>query len=169
VVPVRRAASIFRMALCVAALALAGGASVSAGAPCGTADAAAIVHDVEIVDHDGGRVLHRGDVDLRATLRRIEAGDPAPVGRDDGTAFCARGLDRGRFDDPAYGEYVVLPTYLRGRSPGPQRVIVGTASGRAFYSCDHYRTFVALAPRVALPADRRVAIERQSRERCRSR
>jgi len=155
--------------IAAAACVLLAGAPSPVAASCGTAGADTIVHDVEIVDRDGGRVIHRGDVDLGATLRRIAAGEPAPVGRDDGTAFCARGLDRTRFDDPAYGEFVVLPTYLRGRSPGPQRVIVGTASGRAFYTCDHYRTFVALEPRVVLPPDRRAAIERQSRASCRSR
>ena len=138
-------------------------------AGCGTAGAGAIVHDVEVVDAASGRVVHRGDVDLGPTLRRIAAGEPAPVGRDDGTAFCARGLDRARFDDPAYGEFVVLPTYLGGRSPGPQRIVVGTASGRAFYTCDHYRTFVPLEPRVSLPAGQRAAIERQARESCRRR
>jgi guanyl-specific ribonuclease Sa len=136
-------------------------------AECGSADADAVVHGVELVDRDSGRVIHRGDVDLRATLRRIEAGEAVPAWRDDGTAFCARGLDRRRFDDPAYAEFVVQPTYMRGRSPGPQRIIVGTASGRAFYSCDHYRTFVPLEPRVHLPAAKRAAIERQSRELCR--
>ena len=142
--------------------------SAAAGG-CGSAGPDAVMHDVEVVDGASGRVVHRGDVDLGPTLRRIEAGMPAPVGRDDGSAFCARGLDRTRFDDPAYGEYVVLPTYLRGRSPGPQRVIVGTASGRVFYSCDHYKTFVPLEARIVLPPDRRTAIERQSREICRRR
>ncbi len=126
-----------------------------------------MVHDVEVVDRDSDRVVHRGDVDLRPTLRRIEAGERASVGRDDGTAFCARGLDRSRFDDPAYAEYVVLPTYLKSRAPGPQRVIVGTTTGRAFYSCDHYRTFVDLEPRVTLPPEQRAAVEREARARCR--
>jgi guanyl-specific ribonuclease Sa len=148
-------------------LATAGAVANAAG--CGTPDAGAVVRDVEVVDHNTGRVVHRGDVDLGPTLRRIAAGEPAPVGRDDGTAFCARGLDRARFDDPAYAEYVVLPTHVGGRSPGPQRVIVGLASGRAFYTCDHYRTFVPLEPRVSLPAGQRAAIERQSRESCRRR
>jgi hypothetical protein len=150
-------------------LALSWGASALADGACGVPGPGAIVRDVEVVDGASGRVIHRGDVDLGPTLRRIEAGEPAPVGRDDGTAFCARGLDRTRFDDPAYAEYVVLPSYLRGRSPGPQRIIVGTASGRAFYSCDHYQSFVALAPRVSLPPERRAAVERQARERCQRR
>jgi hypothetical protein len=142
--------------------------AMAAGA-CGLPGADAIMHDVEVVDGNSGLVVHRGDVDLGPTLRRIAAGEPAPVGRDDGTAFCARGLDRTRFDDPAYAEYVVLPTYLRGRAPGPQRLIVGTASGRVFYSCDHYRTFVPLEPRVTLPPARRAAVEQQARETCRRR
>ncbi len=156
------------LAHAVAALVALPGVPVLA-AGCGSAGGGAIVHDVEVVDGSSGRVVHRGDVDLGPTLRRIAAGEPAPVGRDDGTAFCARGLDRSQFDDPAYAEYVVLPTYLRGRSPGPQRIIVGTASGRVFYSCDHYRTFVPLEPRVALPPDKRAQIEQQSRESCRRR
>jgi len=150
-------------------LLLAAAAPASAAGACGWPDADVVVHDVEVTDADSGRVIHRGDVDLGPTLRRIAADEPSPVGRDDGTAFCARGLDRARFDDPAYAEYVVLPTYLRGRSPGPQRVIVGTASGRAFYSCDHYRTFVPLGPRVVLPPARRAAVEQQAREACRRR
>ena len=151
------------------ALLFAAPAPANAAGACGWPDADAVVHDVEVRDAEGGRVIHRGDVDLGPTLRRIAADEPSPVGRDDGTAFCARGLDRTRFDDPTYAEYVVLPTYLRGRSPGPQRVIVGTASGRVFYSCDHYRTFVPLAPRVALPPARRAAVEQQARETCRHR
>ncbi|MBI3514356.1 MAG: hypothetical protein HY060_09880 [Proteobacteria bacterium] len=138
-------------------------------AGCGVAGGDAIVRGVEVVDANSGRMVHRGDVDLGPTLRRIAAGEPSPVGRDDGTAFCARGLDRSQFDDAVYAEYVVLPTYLRGRSPGPQRIIVGTASGRAFYSCDHYRTFVPLEPRVRLPSDKRAQIEQQARETCRRR
>jgi hypothetical protein len=154
-------------ALGLGLMALTAAYGAPAGAVCGAADDDAIVHGVELVDRGRGRVIWRGDVDLRPTLRRIEAGEPAPVGRDDGTAFCARGLDRTRFDDPAYGEYVVLPTHRRGRSPGPQRVIVGTASGRAFYTCDHYRTFVPLVPRITLPPARRGAIEAQARAQCR--
>jgi hypothetical protein len=138
-------------------------------ANCGVAGGDAIVRDVEVVDADSGRVVHRGDVDLGPTQRRIAAGEPSPIGRGDGTAFCARGLDRQRFDDPVYAEYVVLPTYLRGRAPGPQRLIVGTASGRAFYTCDHYKTFVPLEPRITVPPDKRAAIEQQSRESCRRR
>ena len=151
-----------------AALVLTGAllAPVSAIAACGSADKDGVVHGVEVIDRDSGRTVHRGDVDLRPTLRRIEAGETAPVGRDDGTAFCARGLDRRRFDDPAYAEYVVLPTYLAGRAPGPQRIIVGTTSGRAFYSCDHYRSFVDLEPRVTLPPARRAAVEQQARAMC---
>jgi hypothetical protein len=151
------------------ALALAAFPVAADAAGCGTPGDGAVVRDVEVVDQASGRVVHRGDVDLGPTLRRIAAGAPAPVGRDDGTAFCARGLDRARFDDPAYAEYVVLPTYLAGRTPGPQRVIVGLASGRAFYTCDHYRTFVPLEPRVSPPAEQRAAIERQARESCRRR
>jgi guanyl-specific ribonuclease Sa len=144
-------------------------ASHAAAASCGIPGSGAVVREVEVVDRDSGRVVHRGEVDLAPTLRRIEAGERAPVGRDDGTAFCARGLDRASFDDPAYAEYVVLPTFLRNRSPGPQRVIVGTASGRVFYTCDHYKTFVPVTPRVSLPAAKRAEIEAQSRQSCRSR
>ncbi len=148
-------------------LALALLASWPARADCGVAGPGAVVRDVAVLDR--GQVVWRGDVDLAETLRRIEADRPSPVGRDDGAAFCARGLDRARFDDPAYAEYVVLPTRVPGRSPGPQRLIVGTASGRAFYSCDHYQSFVAIAPRVSLPASRRAAVEQQARESCRRR
>ena len=143
--------------------------SHAAAASCGIPGTGTVVRDVEVVDRDSGRVVHRGEVDLAPTLRRIEAGERAPVGRDDGTAFCARGLDRASFDDPAYAEYVVLPTFLRTRSPGPQRVIVGIASGRVFYTCDHYKTFVPIDVRVRLPAAKRREIESQSRQSCHSR
>jgi guanyl-specific ribonuclease Sa len=143
--------------------------SQAAAASCGIPGAGTVVREVEVVDRDTGRVVHRGEVDLAQTLRRIAAGERAPVGRDDGTAFCARGLDRTSFDDPAYAEYVVLPTFLRNRSPGPQRVIVGTASGRVFYTCDHYQTFVPIETRVTLPPAKRAEIEAQSRQTCRAR
>jgi guanyl-specific ribonuclease Sa len=142
-------------------------AAGDAQASCGIPGTGTVVREVEVVDRDTGRVVHRGEIDLAPTLRRIEAGERSPVGRDDGTAFCARGLDRRSFDDPVYAEYVVLPTFLRGRSPGAQRVIVGTASGRVFYTCDHYKTFVPIEPRVSLPAAKRTEVEAQARQSCR--
>lgn len=156
-----------RRAVLLTLLVLAAGEA--AAGSCGIPGSGAVVRDVEVVDRETGRVVHRGEIDLKPTLRRIEAGEPSPVGRDDGTAFCARGLDRRSFDDPVYAEYVVLPTFLRNRSPGPQRVIVGTTSGRVFYTCDHYKTFVPIEPRVRLPAAKRAEIEAQSRQSCRAR
>ncbi len=101
-------------------------ASHAATASCGIPGTGTVVRDVEVVDRDSGRVVHRGEVDLAPTLRRIEAGERAPVGRDDGTAFC-----------------------------------------RVFYTCDHYKTFVPITPRVSLPAANRAEIEAQSRQSCR--
>lgn len=141
----------------------------AAAASCGIPGSGTVVREVEVVDRDSGRVVHRGEIDLGPTLRRIEAGEASPVGRGDGTAFCARGLDRTSFDDPVYAEYVVLPTYLRNRSPGPQRVIVGTTSGRVFYTCDHYKTFIPIPVRVTLPSAKRAEVETQSRASCRTR
>jgi ribonuclease T1 len=49
-----------------------------------------------------------------------------------------RGLPPG-----TYREYDVHPR-IRGRDRGPERLVIDGASGRAYYTPDHYRTFVQI-------------------------
>ena len=45
-----------------------------------------------------------------------------------------------------YREYDVHPR-RRGRDRGPERIVVEVGSGRAWYTPDHYRTFVPMVCR----------------------
>ena len=49
-----------------------------------------------------------------------------------------RRLPRGR-----YREYDVNPR-VRGRDRGPERIVIERDTGRAWYTADHYRTFVPM-------------------------
>ena len=49
-----------------------------------------------------------------------------------------RRLPRGR-----YREYDVRPR-VRGRDRGPERIVIERDTGRAWYTADHYRTFVPM-------------------------
>jgi filamentous hemagglutinin len=97
-----------------------------------------VVKNVTIVSD--GKTVYRGEMDLSATIQRIQAGiDHSHA--NDGTVFQNR---EGRLPAKAVGYYTeyVHPTQgLRG--PGPQRIVVGQ-SGEWYYTPDHYRTFTRL-------------------------
>ena len=77
----------------------------------------------------------------RDVLAAIEArqGEP-PEGHVGGRAFQnrERRLPAGR-----YREYDVHPR-VPGRDRGPERLVIEQTTGRAYYTRDHYRTFVPL-------------------------
>lgn len=61
-----------------------------------------------------------------------------------------RRLPRGR-----YREYDVNPR-VRGRDRGSERIVIERDTGRAWYTADHYRTFVPMErPVTAAPVERR--------------
>jgi ribonuclease T1 len=77
----------------------------------------------------------------RDVLAAIEARDGAPLaGYVGGRAFNnrERRLPAGR-----YREYDVHPR-VPGRDRDPERLVVDQTTGRAYYTGDHYRTFVRL-------------------------
>ena len=77
----------------------------------------------------------------RAVLAAIEARGGEPLtGYVGGRAFHNR---EGRLPAGRYREYDVHPRSA-GRNRGPERLVVDQTTGRAFYTGDHYRTFVPL-------------------------
>jgi ribonuclease T1 len=48
-----------------------------------------------------------------------------------------------RLPSGAYREYDVQPK-VRGRDRGPERIVIDQRTGKAWYTGDHYRTFVPL-------------------------
>lgn len=94
------------------------------------------VEDVTIRDLSD-RVVFEGDVDLRDTLARIDAGRKLKF-RNDGTVFQNRERRLPARPSGYYREWVHPTPGLSG--PGPQRVITGDG-GEAFYTPDHYKTF----------------------------
>lgn len=105
-----------------------------------------VVRDVVVRDRDG-RVAWRGDMDLGPAIARIERGEPDGH-RNDGATFQNR---EGRLPSKPrgyYREFVVRTPGLRG--VGPQRLVVGR-EGDAWYTSDHYRSFVRLNIEVRPP------------------
>ncbi len=98
--------------------------------------AATIVPTQTIRDLDGG-VAYRGDVDVTATLARIEAGKLLRY-NNDGSTFQNRERRLPRKPAGYYKEYVHPTPGLSG--PGPQRIVVGE-QGETYYTPDHYETF----------------------------
>jgi ribonuclease T1 len=96
-----------------------------------------IVRDQTIYDLNG-RVAYRGDVDLRATLARIQSGQRDQHGNDGAVHRNREGKLPRQPDPNYYREYVVRTPKLR--SVGPQRLIVGKG-GEAYYTPDHYASF----------------------------
>ena len=68
---------------------------------------------------------------------RARDGDALP-GYVGGTRFQNR---ERRLPPGTYREYDVHPR-IRGRDRGPERLVIDGKSGRAYYTPDHYRTFV---------------------------
>ncbi|MEQ9968626.1 hemagglutinin repeat-containing protein [Pectobacterium carotovorum] len=103
------------------------------------------IEGVTVKDIKTGQIFS-GTVDLKPTLDRIASGGVYPH-RNDGTVF--KNLpDRGtgKIGLPSqpigyYKEYVHPTPNISG--PGPQRVIVGQ-SGEAYYTNDHYKTFIKI-------------------------
>ena len=105
-----------------------------------------IIDDVVIRDLEG-RVAWRGDMDLAPAIARIERGEPDGH-RNDGGVFQNR---EGRLPSKPrgyYREFVVRTPGMRG--VGPQRLVVGR-DGDAWYTSDHYRSFVRLNIEVRPP------------------
>ncbi len=105
-----------------------------------------VIRDVVVRDLDG-RVAWRGDMDLGPAIARIERGEPDPH-RNDGSTFQNR---EGRLPSKPrgyYREFVVRTPGMRG--VGPQRLVVGR-EGDAWYTSDHYRSFVRLNIEVRPP------------------
>ncbi|UPY93328.1 hemagglutinin repeat-containing protein [Pectobacterium sp. 21LCBS03] len=103
------------------------------------------IEGVKVKDIKTGQTFS-GTVDLKPTLDRIASGGAYPH-RNDGTVF--KNLpDRGtgKIGLPSqpigyYKEYVHPTPNISG--PGPQRIIVGQ-SGEAYYTNDHYKTFIKI-------------------------
>ena len=98
-----------------------------------------VVEDVQIYDLDG-RVAYEGDVDLRPELERIEAG-VRDSHENDGAVF---GNREGLLPEQPrgyYREYVVRTPNIN--HAGPQRLVLGER-GEAYYTPDHYDSFVRL-------------------------
>src|SRR5262245_2826338 len=77
----------------------------------------------------------------RDVLAAIEARQGQPLaGYVGGRAFHNR---EGRLPAGRYREYDVHPR-TPGQDRGPERLVIEQATGRAYYSADHYRTFVPL-------------------------
>ncbi len=105
-----------------------------------------VVRDVVVRDRDG-RVAWRGDMDLGPAIARIERGE-ADGHRNDGATFQNR---EGRLPSKPrgyYREFVVRTPGMRG--VGPQRLVIGR-DGDAWYTSDHYRSFVRLTIEVRPP------------------
>lgn len=103
------------------------------------------IEGVTVKDIKTGQTFS-GTVDLKPTLDRIASGGTNPH-RNDGSVF--KNLpDRitGQSGLPIhptgyYKEYVQPTPNISG--PGPQRIIVGQ-SGEAYYTNDHYKTFIKI-------------------------
>lgn len=96
------------------------------------------VPGIKVLSH--GRVVFSGTVDLGPTLDRIARGEKYPH-RNDGSVFGNREGLLPKKPKDWYREYVVPTPGERG--PGPQRIILGR-EGEAFYTPDHYGTFIPL-------------------------
>lgn len=93
-----------------------------------------------VIRNQDGRVIFRGDIDLRETLARIERGerDDHP---NDGSVFQNREKRLPKQPSGHYREWV-HPT-PKQRGPGPQRIVTGK-NGEVYYTPDHYETFERL-------------------------
>lgn len=79
---------------------------------------------------------------VRATLERIAAGGPFPHRRD-GIAFANR---EGRLPPEPPGYYREYTVETPGAADRGARRIVTGRGGEAYYSHDHYRSFLPLGP-----------------------
>jgi ribonuclease T1 len=78
---------------------------------------------------------------VREVLAAIQARHGQPLdGYVGGRFFHNR---EGRLPAARYREYDVHPR-TPGQDRGPERLVINQATGRAYYSADHYRTFIPL-------------------------
>ncbi|MEX2173721.1 MAG: ribonuclease domain-containing protein [Pirellulaceae bacterium] len=103
----------------------------SAGEPASTVVAGQTIYDRE------GRVAYEGEIDLTATIARIQAGERLGF-PNDGSTFQNRERRLPRQAAGYYKEYVHPTPGLGG--PGPQRIVAGQ-NGELYYTPDHYQTF----------------------------
>lgn len=108
-------------------------------APVEAAAEGTTVRDQTIRDQ-AGEIAFRGDVELSATLARIERRERLRFSND-GSVFQNRERRLPRRESGYYHEYVHPTPGLSG--PGPQRIVTG-AKGEIYYTPDHYRTFQRL-------------------------
>lgn len=94
------------------------------------------IPNVSIRDQSG-KVVFKGDIDLKPTLDRIAAGKRNEH-RNDGSTFQNREGRLPRKSNGYYKEYVHPTPGVGG--PGPQRVVIGE-EGEVFYTHDHYKSF----------------------------
>jgi filamentous hemagglutinin len=105
-----------------------------------------VIRNVVVRDLDG-QVAWRGDMDLGPAIARIERGEPDRH-RNDGATFQNR---EGRLPSKPRGYYREFVVRTPGmRSVGPQRLVIGR-DGDAWYTSDHYRSFVRLNIEVRPP------------------
>ena len=95
-----------------------------------------VVHNVRVTNEDND-VIYRGDVDLTATLQRIERGKRLRFSHD-GITFENRERRLPAKPGGYYQEFVHPTPGVEG--PGGQRVVLGR-DGEVYYTPDHYRTF----------------------------
>ena len=100
-----------------------------------------VMRDQRIHDEQG-RLVYEGDIDLGPVFARIAAGEHDSH-RNDGTVFGNREGRLPRQPRGYYTEWVVRTDGVRG--VGPQRLITGR-NGEAYYTPDHYETFVPVRP-----------------------
>jgi len=99
-------------------------------------DDSLIVHNARVTNEDG-RVIHRGDVDLRPTIERIERGKRLRFSHD-GSVFENRERRLPSKPSGYYREFIHPAPDDDG--PGGQRVVIGR-EGEVYYTPDHYKTF----------------------------
>lgn len=103
-----------------------------------------VIRSLSLKDQDG-KVVYRGDIDLRPTVERIVAGRKLRFSND-GSTFQNREGRLPRKPSGYYREWVVPTPGEDG--PGPQRIVTGDhvdeKPGEFWYTPDHYRTFQRL-------------------------
>lgn len=100
---------------------------------------AVVVPQMTIRDQEG-RIVFQGDIDLSATVRRIQDGERLEFPHD-GSVFENRERKLPAQRRGHYREYVHPTPRLKG--PGPQRIVRGQ-SREWYYTPDHYETFYPL-------------------------
>lgn len=95
-----------------------------------------VMKNVTVKDY--GKVVYKGDVDLKPTFARIKAGIKDSH-RNDGSTFGNRERLLPQKSGGYYKEYVIRTKNIK-KHAGPQRLIIGR-DGEAYYTHDHYKSF----------------------------